>query len=221
MNLQLKIAFEGNLATFSDNVQKAMAGAARDAVEEYGTKAKLRLRDEVRRGGLGDRVANSVQLKVYPASASNRTLAPASYVYTKAPKIIDAFSNDTTIVPVNGATYLAIPTGNVPMKGKHRATPVDVENMFNQDLIFIHAKSSRDEYVAYVDVLKSKNGRGFRARSKGRMAQGRQSQLVPMFIMVRQVHLSQRINWAGVVADLNAQWPDYFAQKINAALDAA
>src|SRR4051812_35588063 len=86
MNLQVKIAMHGNLATFARDTHLAIAKGARIGAERFAAQAKLAYRGAVRAAGLGDRVANSVRVDIYPKSAAVRTHAPTVYVWTKAPK---------------------------------------------------------------------------------------------------------------------------------------
>lgn len=216
MNLQIRLALEGvNLKDYAQGVHLRLAKGARDAAETMAARAKLALRDDVRRAGLGDRLANTWRSNVYPRSASAHTHSPAVLVYSKAPLIISAFSDAQTIVARN-ARWLAIPTENVPRKGKKRMTPLDVEGRFNQDLILIHGRGQ--QMLAFVDVLRAKNGKGFRRKTKGRA--GRASELVLMFVMVRQVHTKKLLDTARIFSDLEAQWGELFASTISNAVNA-
>lgn len=172
---------------------------------------KGELRDVTRAAGLGEKLANAWRGETYPKATNS--LEPASYVWTKAAKIIGAFAQGATITPTDGRRYLAIPTEHVPLKGRgRRMTPVEVEAAFNQDLIVRKGKGGR--LLAFVDVIPAKNKRGFRPVTKGRVRQGRTSKLVLMFILVRSVQLGKRIDpdavaerWAGRFDELvQANW---------------
>jgi len=215
MSLQIRIAMEGNLAGFARATPLKFARGARIGAERFAAQAKLGYRGAVRAGGLGDRVANAVRVDIFPKSAAVRTHAPAVYVSTKAPKIIYAFSVGVTIRNREGL-WLAIPTDHTPRKGRRLATPVEVEAMFNQDLIFIHGRGG--QMLAFVDAIKAKSGKGFRRATKRRTKDGRANELVLMFVMVRQVTLRKRINWDGVTADLARAWPTIFAGEIAKSL---
>lgn len=205
MSLQVRLAFEGNLQKFSKDIQDKLAFVARYAVETYGKRLQLALQDDTRAGGLGDRVAKAWQLKVYKDSP----LQPAALVYSKAPEIVTAFSNDTTITAHDGHLYLAIPTDNVPRSGNHRMTPEEVEIRFNQKLTFLSTRPG--EALAFVNASPMKRG-NFRSPTKGR------SQLVLMFVMVQQVHLAKRLSWPQLMADAKDGFADFYAAALADAL---
>lgn len=215
MSLQVKLALQGDLAGYARQVHLRVAAGARSAAEKMAARAILSLRDDVRQGGLGDKIANTWRQNVYPKSASQHTHSPAVLVYSKAPLIVSAFAEATTIVAKN-ASYLAIPTENTPRKGNKRMTPVDVEVAFNQDLILI--KGRGQQFLAFVDVVRAKSGHGFRRATKGRGS--RKPELILMFVMVRQVHLTKRLNWPRIFSDLQAEWATLFPQEIANALNA-
>lgn len=213
MSLQVRLALEGNLEKFSKDVQAKLAFAEKNAIVSYATKLKLDLRDDTRKGGLGEGVANAWQQKEY----DNSTGAPAVLVYSKAPLIETAFSQDTTITARDGHLWLAIPTDNVPRLGNHKMTPQEVELRFNQDLIFRTTKPGTA--LAFVSVIPAHSGKGFRPPTKGRLAQGRGTQLVLMFVMVKQVHLRKRLDWPTIMADAKTGFEDFLGKTIEAALE--
>jgi hypothetical protein len=215
MDLQVKLALQGDLEGLARKAHLDLARGARNAVEIQAARAKLRLRQDTR-PALGQRVANAWRADIYPRSASVHTHTPAVLVYSNAPKIVEAFSEAQTIHAKN-ATYLAIPTEKTPHKGRKLATPKEVEAMFDQDLIFIHGRGQ--QILAFIDP--TKRGRLKRARAKGRSVGGvetRFDRLVLMFVMVRQVGLKKRLNWKSIFADLDRGWGDLFQSEINAAL---
>ena len=216
MSLQVKLAFEGNLGSYVEQTHLRIAAGARRAAERQAADAILALRQDTR-PALGERVANAWRADVFPKSASKHTHAPAVLVYSKAPKIITAFGETTTIHAKN-AVYLAIPTENTPRKGRRLATPVEVEAMFNQDLILIHGRGQ--QFLAFVDAIAAKSGRGFRKPTGRRIVAGRARKLVLMFVMVRQVTLQKKLNYKAIFSDLERQWPDLFASEIANALQA-
>lgn len=162
---------------------------------------KGELREMTLQAGLGQKLANAWRGETYPKAGVS--LDPASWVHTNAPTIMRIFADGGTILPTGGRRYLAIPTANVPFKGKGKLmTPLDVEVAFNQDLIIRHGRAGR--LLAFVNVIAAKNNRGFRQATKGRLAQGRAVKLVLMFTLVRSVTLAKRIDpdavaerWAG------------------------
>lgn len=215
MNLQVKLAFEGNLQGFGDNVHKALAIGVGIAAQRMAQRAVLALREDTRAGGLGDRVAKAWRANVYPVAKPTRTLNPSALVYSKAPLIVQAFAESTTLVAKN-ARFMAIPTENTPRKGRRYASPVEVEAMFNQDLILIHGRGQ--QILAFVDVVKGKSGKGFRRATKRRSAAGRQSEMILMFVMVRQVHLQKRLNWPEIFKEMQSEWGSVLGEEVEKAL---
>lgn len=65
------------------------------------------LREDVRRAGLGQRLANTWRGRTFPSSGES--VEAAAYVSSNAPKLIDAFDRGVTIT-AKGRKYLAIPT---------------------------------------------------------------------------------------------------------------
>jgi hypothetical protein len=212
MSLQVSLAFRGDLEGFADRTHAAIARGARNAVEKQAARAKLQLRQDTR-SALGDRVANAWRANIYPKSKAS--LAPAVFVYTNAPKIIRAFSESTTIRAKHGA-YMAIPTENTPRKGRRYATPLEVEGMFNQDLIIFPGRGQ--QLLAFVNVVAARSGKGFRRSTARRQSAGRKEKLVLMFVLVRQVGLKQRLNTEKIFHDLREGWAELFPAEINAAL---
>lgn len=216
--MQIGIRLESNLRQFAEATHLRIARGARTAAERIAVRSKILLRQDVLKGGLGQRVANSWRADIYPRSASTPTMAPAVIVYTRAPKIIKAFG-DGAVIRHHDGLYLAIPTENTPRRGRRLATPVEVEVLFNQDLIFIRGKGG--QMLAFVDAVKARSGRGFRRATNARTGkQSRRAELVLMFVMVRQVHLRKRLDWRRIFADLQQEWPKVFAQEIARSLEA-
>lgn len=209
--MDVGILFQGDLKKFAQETHLKIARGARNGAERQQARAKVAYRSAVRQAGLGDKVANAVRVDIFPASAAKRTHAPSVYVWTKAPKIIFAFSTGVTIRNREGF-WLAIPTENTPRKGRKLASPLDVEVMFNQDLIVLPGRGG--QMLGFVDVVKAKSGRGFRKATRQRTKDGREKQLVLMFVFVRQVTLSKRINWDQITSDLTAGWADTFTGEI-------
>lgn len=219
MNLQVKLALKGvDLKQFSDNVQKALAVAVDAAAETMGQRALLAVRADTRAGGLGDKVANAWQLKVYPVAHPTRSLHPAAQVFSKAPLIVQAFAEGATIQAIGG-TYLAIPTENVPQVARGRGHGIgsvrDIELLFGKPII---KKSRNGNLVVFVDAIAAKNGKGYRPATKGRLKQARKQDLILMFILVKQVHLQKRLNYPAIFDDMQSQWESVLGETVSQAL---
>lgn len=219
MSLRLRLALQGDLEGLAHRAHLAIARGARNAVETMQARAKIKLRSDVMQGGLGERVANAWRAEIYPKSAAKRSHSPAVLVWTKAPLIVEAFESGAAIKAKNGSTYLAIPTQHVPRKKNKRMTPNQVEDHFNADLYFVKRKGS-NTMLAFLNVIRGKNGKGFRAATKRRRAAGRTVENILMFVLVRQVHLRKKLNARRIFADLEEEWAELFPSEIAKSLNA-
>lgn len=182
-----------------------VTGAMRAATEEL----KRDLRDQVVQAGMGKRLANTWRGETYPKGKTS--LEPAGFVWSKAPKIIDAFSRGVTIRPVNGSKYLWLPTKNVPRKGRNRKmTPDEVDSLFNAEFV-IRQSRKRGVLLAYIPVIRSRNNRTWRRSTKGRQAQGRAVQLVHMFTLISEAVMPKRFDLQAA-AD---QAGTFFARRVE------
>jgi hypothetical protein len=121
-----------DLGTFADRVGVRVRRGAMRGAKRFDARAKLEYRQDVRRAGLGDRLANTWRTQVYPTRGES--WHPTVHVWSNAPMLAAAHADGGTIVPRAGK-FLAIPTENVARKGGRRRTPLDIESEFNQDLI--------------------------------------------------------------------------------------
>jgi hypothetical protein len=232
MNLLVKLAVTGDLAAFAEQTHLRIARGARVAAEKQAARAKLTLRGDVRAAGLGDRLANTWRVNVFPRSSSVHTHEPAVFVKNTAPEVVTAHAGGVTIRSHSGV-WLAIPTENVPrvaraatpvaagrpgMRLRSRATPEEVESIFDQDLIFIPGRGG--QMLAFIDkTLRGKLKRAAQGKSVAKV-QARFDKLVLMFVMVRQVTLRRRLNWPRIFDDLAKGWVQLFPAEIAAALNA-
>lgn len=175
------------------------------------------LRQQVVAAGMGQRLANTWRMKVYP-EGGRTSLEPSIVVWTKAPKIIDAFSRGASILPTGGRRYVAIPTKNVPpalhgrrARGQRLMTPEEVEVAFNQDLVI--RRGRHGHLLAFVQVVEGKSVRrpGLRRATPRRLAQGRQVKLVLMFTLVPSVKLPNKLNPEPLVTF----WGERFRSQIG------
>jgi hypothetical protein len=203
---------KGELNRTVEDVEQAVTGAM--IVVADGLKTELR--EQVTGSGLGQRLANTWRGKRFPEAQPS--INSAAYVWSKAPDIIDAYERGPTIVPVNGRKYLAIPTTNCPSRRRgggfgskgRKASPFEVETLFNTDLKF--AKAANGRLIAFIEAVGAKSKRGFRPGTPKRLAQGRAIVAVVMFILVPAVRVRKRLDvegaanrWADRVPGLIAQ----------------
>lgn len=193
------------------DIARAISGAMREGTDLL----KGDWRDQIERAGLGSRLARTVQGRTYPASGDS--LDPSTWVFTKAPMIVDAYDRGPVIVPTgaSGVRCLAIPTLNVPRRGRHVLTPVEVEAMYDQDLTIRHGRNGN--LLAFVDAQGgvaswTRNqglayGRRSQASYKPRPHRGRRPIWKLMFILVRNVRVRKRLDLQMLADAAAARWP--------------
>jgi hypothetical protein len=208
---RIRVERKTNLRAIFRDISDDIARGATGAMSEVTAGLKAELREQVQAAGLGGKVGNTWRGVTYPVGG-RASLSPAAFVFSKAPKIVDAFERAPTIRTINGKKYLAIPTANVPRlgtRGHPRMTPAEVETAFNQDLKF--ARTGNGRLIAYVDAGGSASGvrrlsgkqLGRLYRSKGKESPMRHVQVV-MFILTPTAKMPKRLN----VDEAAAHWAD-------------
>lgn len=191
-----------------DEIEGQIASKATSVMRQVSAGLKDDLRQQIVSSGLSQRLANTWRGNVYPKSG--RSLDPATLVYSKAPNIILSMTASILIHPVNGSKLLAIPTENTPNKAKRGGpepmTPVEVEALYNQDLLFLRGRKP-GVWLAFVNVVQAKNKRGFRRATPRRLAQGRGVELRLMFVCVPNVRTRKRIDLEATAERWSSQVP--------------
>ena len=211
--MRITLSLGGNAATSLRQEAESLIAAAAEGVADATTALEQTLRRQVVGAGLGQRLAGTWRSQVFPPTATKA----AGEVWTVAPLIIEGFDKGATIIARNGSRWLAIPTANVPphswgskAPGGHPRrlmTPVEVEAAFNRDLRMVQPPGSSVAYLIMDQLVTARSGRGFRQATSRRLAQGRSAQPVLMFVLVPQVTLAKRLDIAGAVAVIEAEFP--------------
>jgi hypothetical protein len=162
--------------------EKAVTTAMRAA----GNDLKANWRAQITRARLGQRLANTIRSKTYPAAGES--LEAAALVWSNAPQIIGAHDTGPLIRSRDGF-WLAIPA---PAAGKgtrgKTLTPGEWEQRRGLRLRFVYRRRGPSLLVA--DGRLNSRGLGVASRSKT----GRGQSTVPIFLLVPQVKLSKRLN---------------------------
>jgi hypothetical protein len=159
----------------SDRVLSVVDDEVKAATD--GLKADLRTQTE---DALGTRVANAWRGKYFANEGS--ASGPAAFVWSKAPRILDFFSSSKLVTPLGQA--FAIPTENVPRGSRgRRLTPIEVEARFNAELQPVRLKSGKIGLFLDLVAARSKRRPGLRPATRGRLAQGRASRKLLMFVL--------------------------------------
>jgi hypothetical protein len=186
MKLELQIA--GDIAAAMAAEVSAGERAVTSAIREASTNLKTAWRGQITQAGLGRRLANSIRSQSYPKSGES--LRAAALVWSKAPVIVGAHDTGPLIRSKNGF-WLAIPTAAAGkgLKGG-RITPGEWERRRGMRLRFIYRRRGPSLLVA--DGRLNSRGLGVASRSKS----GRGKATVPIFLLVPQVKLANRLDLA-------------------------
>jgi hypothetical protein len=205
----------------ANGVSGAEADAARsvtDAMREATAGLKGDLRADVVDAGLGQRLANTWRGKTYPEGGTS--LEAATFVWSKAPNIVDAFDRGATIKSSRGF-WLAIPTPAAGLKGLSstgalkRITPGGWERRTGMRLRFVYRRG-RPSLLVVDNARLSKKGLARpnigRTRAGVQFTRLKGRATVVVFILVPQVTLRKRLDiasaaqrWADRVPSLIAQ----------------
>lgn len=160
------------------------------AMRSVATSMKAAWRDEIRAGGLGNRVANTVRSASYPQGQDS--LNAAAMIWTKAPDIVSAHDAGTLVKSPDGF-WLAIPLPSAGRgRGGRRMTPGDYEKRTGQKLRFVYRKGRSALLVAdeaRISAAGQARRKGGRRRKDGVLTG---AQTVPVFVLVPQVKLRKR-----------------------------
>lgn len=179
-----------------DRLERGVTGA----MDETAAAVKQSMRQDIRKAGLGQRLANTIRSRRYPQHT--HSMNAAALVWTNAPKIIEAFEEGATIHATEGGMYLAIP---LPAAGKglkgRKITPEEWERRNGIALRFVYRDGKPPLLVADGRVSLKGKGRikshGLAKVSRSRTGRGRAT--VPVFVLKPQVRLAKRLNLKGAV----------------------
>jgi len=173
--------------------------AVTKAVGDAGTGLKTAWRGQIIGAGLGARLSRTIRLELYPKGKPS--LNAAALVWSQAPVVIGAHDTGPLIRSRNGF-WLAIPT---PAAGKSarggRITPGEWERRRGLRLRFIYRPRGASLLVA--EGRLNARGVGVASRSKT----GRGLTTVPIFLLVPQVKLRKRLDFARDAKEAQAQIP--------------
>ena len=214
MRFTLKI---DDLAARLGEVETEAARSVTAAMREATDGLKSELRADIADAGLGQRLANTWRGKTYPEAAIS--LEAASFVWSRAPNIVDAFDRGVTIKSSRGF-WLAIPTPAAGVKGisptgaMKRITPGGWERRTGMRLRFVYRRGRPSLLVADNARLSKKGlARPNLGRTRGGASftrlKGRST--VVVFILVPQVTLRKRLDIATVAQQWASRVPSLLA----------
>lgn len=205
--MKLQFEVDGRIEDLMNDEKRLMGLAVTASVQGAARSLKALIRQQVEGAGLGGKVSNSVQLKNYPETGFS--YEPASFVYAKADKIVEAFDRGGIIRSKYGF-WLAIPTDEVPRaKGGKKLTPYQWEQRTGRPLQFVKARHGRSAMLIAEDLRYNKRGKikahNGRRRSKDGVLSGSFSAVI--FNLVPQVTLPKRLNLDTAVNSVANQLP--------------
>ncbi|WP_027285909.1 DUF6441 family protein [Rubritepida flocculans] len=212
--MRLTATLTGDLRRLLAEEVRAGERAAMAAIRAETEQVKQELRQQVMAAFGGDArgVANAWRGRVFPTSGES--LRPAGLVFTRLPKVIDAFERGALIRPKGGGKFLAIPTSFNRQGGRRGAKArVSPAQMVASRQGFLRPLKSGRGFVWCLPVRQGqRTGRGrapliagglmavATSRRKGAaawqqalLAQG----FVPMFLLLPQVRLAKRLDVQG------------------------
>lgn len=221
--MRYSIGGADSLAGLEQGTEEEIAGFVTAAIGEDAETLKADWRAQIEAARLGPRLAKTVRSQVYPKGQPS--IDAAALIWTKAPKIIDAYARGATIRPVNGARYLWIPTDDVPKKRQgNRLTPQEVEQRFGRDLVIIGAGNHRLRstpsrvnngvaYAGFSGLVTRRSSSRWRNASANQSTPGHRSyrewtrQFVLMFTLVPLVKVSKRLDLDALAREAEARFP--------------
>jgi hypothetical protein len=167
---------------------KAGEKAVTHAMRVAGTDLKASWRGQIIQAGLGRRLANTIRSQTFPKSGES--LNAAALVWSQAPMIVSAHDTGPLIRSKDGF-WLAIPTAAAGKGARGgRITPGEWEQRRGLRLRFVYRRTGPSLLVAEGRL----NARGVGVASRSKTGRGRAT--VPIFLLVRQVKLSKRLDLA-------------------------
>lgn len=191
--MRLDAALQGDLEAYMHEELATAEQAVTSGIREEASNLKDALRADVIQGGLGRRLSKSWRAEVYPKHGAS--LGAAALVYTKAPKLIDAFDKGTTIRSAEGF-WLAIPTPSAPRFGtdRKRINPSNFPEARLGKLRFVYRDGKSGLLVVDNQRLRKGKRPGYTlSRSKKALSTGEGLSTVPMFFLVPQTRLKKRL----------------------------
>jgi hypothetical protein len=204
--VKLLAGIQGDLRAMMQAEVEAAERAVTAGVSEAASGLQQDWRGQITGAALGRGLANSIRKKMYPTTGVS--IRAAAVVYSNASNVVDAFDRGALIRSKNGF-WLAIPTAAAGKKGvgNKRITPGGWEQRTGQRLRFVFRRGQPSLLVA--ETRLNSKGRAVVSRSKT----GRGLATVPIFILVPQVKLPKRLDFARDAARAHDAVPALIVEK--------
>ena len=184
--MKLTLGIDPNLVAIMQAEITAGERAVSAAILEASSGLKSDWRREITGAGLGDRLARTIRSAQYPKGKAS--LNAAALVWSNAPMIVGAHETGPLIRSKSGL-WLAIPTAAAGKSTRGgRITPREWEQRRGLQLRFVYR--SRGPSLLVAEGRLNSRGLGVASRAKT----GRGMATVPIFLLVRQVKLTKRLD---------------------------
>lgn len=184
--MKLKLAIDPDLVAMMQAEITAGERTVSAAILEASSGLKSDWRREITGAGLGDRLARTIRSAQYPKSKAS--LNAAALVWSNAPIIVGAHETGPLIRSKSGL-WLAIPTAAAGKSARGgRISPREWEQRRGLQLRFVYR--SRGPSLLVAEGRLNSRGLGVASRAKT----GRGMATVPIFLLVRQVKLTKRLD---------------------------
>jgi hypothetical protein len=184
--MKLRLAIDPDIATMMQAEIAASERAVSAAIRQSALSLKTDWRGQITGAGLGARLARTIRSENYPKGRPS--LNAAALVWSNAPVIVGAHDSGPLIRSKSGL-WLAIPTAAAGKSTRGgRITPVEWERRRGTPLRFIYRSRGPSLLVAEGRL----NSRGLGVASRAKSGRGLAS--VPIFLLVRQVKLTKRLD---------------------------
>jgi hypothetical protein len=184
--VKLHLEISGSIA--ADMRAEILAGekAVSNAIRGAALSLKTDWRGQITGAGLGARLARTIRSENYPKGRPS--LNVAALVWSNAPVVVGAHDTGPLVRSKSGL-WLAIPTAAAGKSTRGgRITPVEWERRRGTPLRFIYRSRGPSLLVAEGRL----NSRGLGVASRAKSGRGLAS--VPIFLLVRQVKLTKRLD---------------------------
>lgn len=185
--MEIQLALRGDLQVFAEKFRKAAEKGVTAGIRRSTTGLKNERRRQVKRAGLGQKLANTERGDVYPRRGAS--LGAAGVVRSKA-SFMHAFATGATITP-RKQKFLAVRTEHVGQFGQRYLRPED----FKGQLTLV--PSSKPNTFLLVD----------NSFSTPKV----------MFVLVKQVRIRKTLDFDGAARKWHDKLPGYIINEITRA----
>lgn len=188
-----------------DKEIKIAEKATTDSIRGASEALKKSWRNEIRRAGLGNRLANAIRSEVYPNGRDS--MNAAALVWSNAPEIISAFNQGVVIRSRKGfAIAVPLPAAGRSPSGE-RLSPAAWERQRGIKLRYV-SRGRRPPLLVAEDSRVSSKGlarrKGGRRRKDGILSG---AQTVPIFVLVPNVSLKKLLDLQGATRRVHNSLP--------------